>query len=153
MEEALELEIARAVRAERPIGIIMMDMDQLKTLNDTSGHDGGDALLRELASVLRTRVREGDIACRFGGDEFVLILPEAALELSARRAEEIREAVRHVRVSHRGRIIGPVTASAGVAAFPDHGKTGAGLLEAADAALYEAKAKGRDRVKIAAQNW
>jgi diguanylate cyclase (GGDEF)-like protein len=94
-------------------------------------------------------MREGDIACRFGGEEFILILPEAPLDLARHRAEEIREAMCQLRVSHRGRVIGPITVSAGVAAFPDHGKTSEGLLHAADAALYRAKAEGRDRVRAA----
>jgi diguanylate cyclase (GGDEF)-like protein len=149
MEEALDLELARAVRALRPIGIIMLDVDHFKTFNDGNGHEGGDALLREVAGMLRTRVREGDIACRLGGDEFVLILPEAAVDLTARRAEELREAIKHLRVTHRGGVIGPVTASVGVAAFADHGKSGATLLQAADTALYQAKAAGRDRMRIA----
>ncbi len=149
MEETLDLELARATRGRREIGIIMLDIDHFKSLNDSCGHDAGDALLRALAGLLRTRVREGDIACRFGGEEFILILPEAALDLARHRAEEIREAMRQLRVSHRGRVIGPITVSAGVAAFPDHGKTSEGLLQAADAALYRAKAEGRDRVRAA----
>jgi len=149
MEETLELELARAARGERAIGIILLDLDHFKPLNDSCGHDAGDALLRELAGVLKSRVRDGDIACRYGGEEFVLILPEASLELARRRAEELREEVKRLRVSHRGRVIGPITVSVGVAAFPDHGKNSAALLHAADAALYRAKAEGRDRVTIA----
>lgn len=149
MEETLDLELARATRGRREIGIIMLDIDHFKSLNDSCGHDAGDALLRALAGLLRTRVREGDIACRFGGEEFILILPEAPLDLARHRAEEIREAMCQLRVSHRGRVIGPITVSAGVAAFPDHGKTSEGLLHAADAALYRAKAEGRDRVRAA----
>ncbi len=149
MEETLELELARAARGERAIGIILLDLDHFKPLNDSCGHDAGDALLRELAGVLKSRVRDGDIACRYGGEEFVLILPEAPLELARRRAEELREEVKRLRVSHRGRVIGPITVSLGVAAFPDHGKNSATLLHAADAALYRAKDEGRDRVIIA----
>ncbi|PYO30040.1 MAG: hypothetical protein DMD86_13965, partial [Candidatus Rokuibacteriota bacterium] len=134
---------------ERAIGIILLDLDHFKPLNDSCGHDAGDALLRELAGVLKSRVRDGDIACRYGGEEFVLILPEASLELARRRAEELREEVKRLRVSHRGRVIGPITVSLGVAAFPEHGKNSAALLDAADAALYRAKAEGRDRVTIA----
>ena len=113
MEETLDLELARAVRGRRAIGIIMLDIDHFKPLNDSRGHDAGDALLRELGGLLMARVREGDIACRYGGEEFVLILPEAPLEFARRRAEELREAVRQLHVSHRGRVIGPITVSAG----------------------------------------
>ena len=149
MEETLDLEFARGARGERPIGVIMLDIDHFKLLNDSCGHDAGDAVLRELAGVLKSRVREGDIACRYGGEEFVLILPEAPLELALRRAEELREEVKRLRMLHRGRSIGPLTVSAGVAMFPEHGKTGAALLQEADAALYRAKAEGRDRVVVA----
>jgi diguanylate cyclase (GGDEF)-like protein/PAS domain S-box-containing protein len=149
MEETLDLEFARSARGDRPIGIIMLDIDHFKPLNDSCGHDAGDAVLRELAGVLKSRVREGDIACRYGGEEFVLILPEAPLELALRRAEELRDEVKRLPVVHRGRPIGPLTVSAGVATFPEHGKTGAALLQAADAALYRAKAEGRDRVLVA----
>jgi diguanylate cyclase (GGDEF)-like protein/PAS domain S-box-containing protein len=149
LEETLELELARATRGHRAIGIIMLDLDHFKPLNDSCGHDAGDELLRELAGLLKSRVRDGDIACRYGGEEFVLILPEAPMELAQRRAEELREEVKRLRVSHRGRVIGPITASAGVAAFPDHGRTRSALLHAADAALYQAKAEGRDRVILA----
>ncbi len=149
MEETLELEFARSARGDRSIGIIMLDLDHFKPLNDSCGHDAGDAVLRELAGVLKSSVREGDIACRYGGEEFVLILPEAPLELALRRAEELRDAVKRLSVLHGGRRIGPLTVSAGVATFPEHGKTGAALLQAADAALYRAKAAGRDRVLVA----
>src|SRR5262249_40067864 len=90
MEETLDLEPARASRADRSIAVIMLDIDHFKSLNDASGHEAGDALLRELAGALKARVREGDIACRFGGEEFVLILPEASLELATRRALELK---------------------------------------------------------------
>jgi diguanylate cyclase (GGDEF)-like protein len=149
MEETLDLEFARSARGDRPIGIIMLDIDHFKPLNDSCGHHAGDAVLRELAGVLKSRVREGDIACRYGGEEFVLILPEAPLELALRRAEELRDEVKRLPVVHRGRPIGPLTVSVGVATFPEHGKTGAALLQAADAALYRAKAEGRDRVLVA----
>ena len=114
--------------------------------------DVADRVYRELVAdgyEPRMPARDGDIACRYGGEEFVLILPEASLELARRRAEELREEVKRLRVSHRGRVIGPITVSVGVAAFPDHGKNSAALLHAADAALYRAKAEGRDRVTIA----
>jgi diguanylate cyclase (GGDEF)-like protein/PAS domain S-box-containing protein len=149
MEEILDLELARAARGRRAIGIIMLDIDHFKALNDSCGHEAGDALLRELASFLKARVREGDIACRYGGEEFVLILPEAPLELTRRRAEELRETVRQVQVSHQGRIIGPITISAGVATVPEHGKTRTALVHAVDIALYRAKSEGRDRVMVA----
>src|SRR2546427_12231431 len=104
MEETLDLELARAARGRRAIGIIMLDIDHFKPLNDSCGHDAGDALLRELGGLLMARVREGDIACRYGGEEFVLILPEASLELARPPADGLRQRVRQINVSDRGRI-------------------------------------------------
>ena len=149
MEETLELEFARATRGHRSIGIIMIDIDHFKRLNDSLGHEAGDEVLRALAALLRSRVREGDIACRYGGEEFVLILPEAPLDLARARAEELREQVKRLLVPYRDQLVGPVSVSVGVAAFPDHGKTALMLLRAVDAALYRAKAAGRDRVEVA----
>lgn len=149
MEETLERELSRAQRGQYPVGVVMFDIDGLKPINDSFGHDAGDALLRELGALLRGGLRGGDIACRYGGDEFVFILPEAPLDMTQRRAEQLREAVKRLRVSHRGQIAGPVTVSGGVAGFPDHGATGAILLQAADVALYRAKDEGRDRVIVA----
>jgi diguanylate cyclase (GGDEF)-like protein len=149
MEETLTLELARATRSRREIGIIMLDIDHFKRFNDAYGHDAGDVLLRELAGLLKHTVRGGDIACRYGGEEFVLILPEASLDLARGRAEALRDEVKRLHVMHGGAVIGPITISAGVAVFPDHGKTAAILLHAADAALYRAKTAGRDQVMIA----
>ncbi|MDQ7841073.1 MAG: diguanylate cyclase [bacterium] len=150
MEETLEREIRRAERGGRPLSVMMLDLDHFKQFNDTFGHSAGDALLRELGTMLRANLRAGDIACRFGGEEFVLILPEAALDCARTRAEQFREAAKHLHVSHLGESLGPVTVSLGVAAFPEHGTGGEALLEAADAALYRAKSEGRDRVVVAA---
>ncbi|MDI6772395.1 MAG: diguanylate cyclase [bacterium] len=150
MEETLEREIRRAERSGRPLSVMMLDLDHFKQFNDTFGHSAGDALLRELGGMLRANLRAGDIACRFGGEEFVLILPEAAPDCARTRAEQFREAAKHLHVSHLGESLGPVTVSLGVAAFPEHGTSGEALLEAADAALYRAKSEGRDRVVAAA---
>jgi diguanylate cyclase (GGDEF)-like protein len=150
MEETLNLELARATRSRREIGIIMLDIDHFKLFNDAYGHDAGDTLLRELGGLLKRMVRDGDVACRYGGEEFVLILPEASLDLARERADAVRAEVKHLHVWHRGgAVIAPITMSAGVAVFPEHGKTTPILLQAADAALYRAKAGGRDRVMTA----
>jgi diguanylate cyclase (GGDEF)-like protein len=127
----------------------MLDIDHFKRYNDTFGHAAGDTTIKELGLVLRGAIRGGDVACRHGGEEFVLILPEAPLEISYRRAEEIRQAVRHLSVMHEGQPLGLLTISVGVAAYPDHGNTPAALLRAADSALYQAKHAGRDRVVAA----
>ncbi len=127
----------------------MMDIDHFKQFNDTFGHDAGDALLSELGSLLLTNSRKGDIPCRYGGEEFVLVLPEASLDDTRRRADELRELIKQLAVSHRGRSLGSVTVSLGVAGFPDHGGTSESLIRASDVALYRAKSAGRDRVAVA----
>jgi diguanylate cyclase (GGDEF)-like protein len=149
MEEFLERELHRAARAGQPLGIIMIDIDHFKHFNDSFGHDGGDTLLQELAMFLQGSIRGSDIACRYGGEEFTLILPEASLELSQQRAEQLRIGVKHLNVQHRRQPLGPVTLSLGVASFPKHGLTRDEVLQAADAALYRAKKSGRDRAVTA----
>jgi len=151
MEQALEREVLRATRNKRTVGVIMLDLDHFKTFNDTHGHEAGDTLLRVLGDYLVTHVRAEDIACRYGGEEFVVILPEASPEMSRSRAEELWKGVQGLHVNYHGELLCGVTASVGVAAFPGHGKTTAELLRAADAAMYAAKRQGRDRVEIAAQ--
>lgn len=149
MEETLEREIHRARRGGRPMSVLMLDVDSFKQQNDEFGHDGGDVVLRELGRLLKDRLRKEDIPCRFGGEEFVLVLPDAALAAASRRAEQLREAVRHLTIPYEERTIGPITVSIGVAAFPEHGQDSHALLQAADAALYQAKRDGRDRVSVA----
>lgn len=149
LEETFDREISRASRGERPIGVIMLDLDHFKRVNDTIGHTAGDELLRELGRFLLANVRDEDVACRYGGEEFTLILPDATLRHTARRAEQLCEGIRHLHVSHRGRTVGPLTASCGIAAYPEHGATSEALIRAADVALYRAKEAGRDRCEIA----
>ncbi|MEW6001470.1 MAG: diguanylate cyclase [Nitrospirota bacterium] len=148
MEESLEREIRRATRNQSQLGVIMIDLDHFKRFNDTFSHAAGDVLLRELGTFLRTSVRGEDIACRYGGEEFALIMPEASLEITRKRAELLREGVRHLNVRYLGQTLGMITISLGVAIFPEHGPTGEAVLRAADAALYRAKAEGRDKVIV-----
>jgi diguanylate cyclase (GGDEF)-like protein len=148
LEETLERELSRAERNRGALGVVMVDLDRFKQFNDTYGHDAGDMLLRELGRLLQTSVRGGDVACRYGGEEFVLILPGADAQTTRQRADRLRESVKQLFVSHHGQSVGSVTMSAGVAAFPDHGTTGEALMQAADAALYRAKSDGRDRVVV-----
>jgi len=148
MEESLEREILRAARTQRPVGIIMIDVDHFKQMNDSHGHDFGDAVLRQLGHFLKERTRGGDIACRYGGEEFTVILPEATLEQTRLRAEQHRQDFQAVPVHHNGQLLASPTLSLGVAAFPEHGAIGADLLKAADSALYRAKHEGRNRVIV-----
>jgi diguanylate cyclase (GGDEF)-like protein/PAS domain S-box-containing protein len=151
LEQALEREVLRAARNKRPVGVIMLDLDRFKDFNDSHGHEAGDALLRVLGDYLMTHVRAEDIACRFGGEEFVVILPEASPAMTRARAEELWRGVQEMHVNFHGVLLRGVTASVGVAAFPGHGGTAQELLAAADTAMYAAKRHGRDRVELAAE--
>ncbi len=146
LEETLDREIRRAVRAEQALGILMLDLDHFKKFNDTYGHDAGDTVLRETAQFLEKSIRAEDIVCRFGGEEFVIILPTAELSAAHARGERIRSKLRELSVRHQGQALGVITVSVGVAGLPLHGTSPKELLEAADAALYSAKREGRDRV-------
>ena len=149
MEQALEREVLRASRNRRTVGVIMLDLDHFKRFNDTFGHEAGDLLLRSLGDFLLTHIRAEDIACRYGGEEFIVILPEATLPMTRTRAEELWHGIRKLNVNFHGELLRAVTASVGVAAFPEHGRTISDLLRAADTALFAAKHLGRDRVAMA----
>ncbi len=152
LEEVLDRELAQLERKNLPLALIMIDVDHFKNFNDTFGHEAGDAVLRDLGGVLQRNVRGGDIACRYGGEEFTVILPEANLDIARQRAEILRDATRELRLVHDGKSLGAVTLSLGVAACPEHGRKRDHLLQAADAALYEAKNGGRNRVVVSSVN-
>jgi diguanylate cyclase (GGDEF)-like protein/PAS domain S-box-containing protein len=147
--DMLKLEFRKAQRQLHTIGVIMIDIDHFKSFNDTYGHDAGDTMLQAVGDFLQSRVREEDIACRYGGEEFTIILPGTSLESARKRAEELREGVALLQVTHAGRLMGPVTFSLGVACFPEHGTTVEAILKASDTALYQAKAAGRNCVVVA----
>jgi diguanylate cyclase (GGDEF)-like protein/PAS domain S-box-containing protein len=149
MEETLERELLRAARKKLSLGMIMLDVDDFKHFNDTWGHAAGDEILRELGSLLLRQVRGEDIACRYGGDEFIIILPDASHEVTRERAELICEYAGMFHLQFEGQSLAPVTLSLGVAVFPEHGTTSTGILRAVDAALYRAKHDGRGRVVVA----
>jgi diguanylate cyclase (GGDEF)-like protein len=149
MEESLEREVYRAKRNQYSVGLMMIDIDHFKGINDIFGHEAGDAMLHEVGQFLQDHFRREDVACRYGGEEFMIILPEASLDDTYRRAEQLREAIKNVTVQYHRKLLGPITVSVGVAVLPDHGSTGAAVIQAADAALYRAKNEGRDRVVIA----
>jgi diguanylate cyclase (GGDEF)-like protein len=149
MEETLDRELRRGVRHNTSVAVIMFDVDRLKPINDTYGHDAGDEMLRSLGRLVMESFRGEDVACRYGGDEFTIILPEASLSDAWQRAEGLREAVRKMDVRLDGKRLGPVTLSIGAGVFPDHGRDAERLLQAADEAAYRSKAEGGDRVMIA----
>ncbi len=149
LEESIAREVARVARDNQSLGIIMFDLDHFKRVNDTYGHDMGDAVLRQLGEVLLHHVREEDIACRYGGEEFTVILPGADIDVTRQRAEELRHLIEAMKVQHGEQVLGDLSVSLGVACFPMHGKTWQDVLTAADKALYEAKQTGRKRVVVA----
>ncbi|MDX2243986.1 MAG: diguanylate cyclase [Leptolyngbyaceae cyanobacterium bins.302] len=151
LEEALHTEIARAQRHHYSTAVVMVDVDHFKSFNDKHGHDAGDAVLRAIAQVLKDSARGSDIACRYGGEELTLVLPETSLIAALAKAEEIRGVIHQISMTYGGQTLENLTASFGVAIFPDHGTIGSEVIQAADAALYRAKAAGRNRV-IAAED-
>ena len=155
LEETLERELRRAERDGSEVGVIMMDLDHFKQLNDAHGHAAGDLVLREVGALVRANLRYADIACRYGGDEFTLILPRAPRAVALERAELLRRGVQELRITGGDAQLPPVTSSFGIAVCPDDGRTGAEVLAAGDRALYRAKREGRDRVcdAAAADRW
>ncbi|PYQ64495.1 MAG: hypothetical protein DMF54_14120 [Acidobacteria bacterium] len=149
LEESLERELRRAARRRLPVAVLMIDIDHFKGFNDTFGHEAGDLVLNEVAALLRLNTRAEDIACRYGGEELTLILPEMTSESARLKAEQLREGIRSLTVRQEQQLLGPVTASIGVAIFPENGASGREILQVADAALYRAKQSGRDRVEVA----
>ncbi len=149
MEESLERELRRATRKHTSLAVVMLDIDNFKQFNDTFGHEAGDEMLRLLAHHMRVSIRFEDIACRFGGEEFVLILPDCGSEDAVRHAEGLREGAHRLRIELHGRTVGDLSLSLGVAVFPIHGLDSETLLRAADQALYRAKQDGRNRVMVA----
>jgi diguanylate cyclase (GGDEF)-like protein/PAS domain S-box-containing protein len=146
MDETLLRELSRARRKDASLSVIMIDIDHFKRFNDTSGHVAGDEILKRVAQQLMSGVRREDVPCRFGGEEFALILPDMTLDRAAERAESLRHEIEGLSVEIGGARIGPVTASFGVACYPMHGASGDALIQQADGALYQAKAQGRNRV-------
>jgi len=138
-----------ASRKGHSLAVIFLDLDHFKRFNDTFGHDAGDMVLQSLADLFRTFFRTTDICCRYGGEEFAILLPESSSQDAAKRANALRSEVRSLRLQHKKQTLGPLSLSAGVAAFPEHASNSDELLNIADKCLYESKLHGRDAVTIA----
>jgi len=147
-----ERELHRARRGGERLGVMMIDIDHFKRVNDTFGHAAGDAVLSAVAKYMLSLVRGEDMLCRYGGEEFVLVQAKASAEAVMQRAETFREGTRSLDIVHDGQRIGPVTLSIGISMFPDHAASSEALLQVADVALYRAKRSGRDQVVICGES-
>lgn len=149
LEETLVRELSSSNRAGKNLGVIMLDIDHFKTYNDTHGHDAGDFVLVTIAELVRSKLRSGDVPCRYGGEELLLIMPGTVKEIASKRAETLRQAIESHHFVYKGKNLTGVTVSMGVADFPEDGESTAALLKAADMALYQAKESGRNKVVLA----
>lgn len=147
LEEFLSKELARAQRRAMPIGVMMLDVDHFKRFNDEFGHDAGDVVLREVAQTLARAVRTSDIVCRYGGEEFAVVMPDLNEPRIRERAEALRMAIENLQLHHGSQSLPSVTISIGYAIFPEHAEDITNLFLSADTALYRAKASGRNRVE------
>lgn len=151
MEESLSRELQRATRSGSPLAVAMIDVDHFKRFNDTFGHAAGDIALREVANLLKSKVRPTDVVCRYGGEEFVVISPEITLDVARQRLDRLREELKRLSIKHQGRVLDSITMSVGLAVFPIHAADSEALLRLADEALYRAKKAGRDRVVVSTE--
>jgi diguanylate cyclase (GGDEF)-like protein len=145
LNEALGRELDRARRQDLRVGVVLADIDHFKVVNDTYGHTAGDEVLKTVGALLQRSLREYDFSCRYGGEEFLMILPGIEPNSTRKRIEQVRAAVETTKIRYDASVI-EVTASFGIAMFPANGGTGAALIAAADSALYKAKNGGRNRV-------
>lgn len=149
LEASLDREIQRAERRGTPLSVLMLDIDHFKRFNDNHGHDAGDALLSQFGAMLARVIRSEDVACRYGGEEFTVLMHETDTESAMERAEQIRLATQALVLEHRRQSLGPISLSIGLATYSKHGRTPEDLMRSADQALYAAKRGGRDQVRIA----
>ena len=148
MIESLDREIKRGERNQTQVGIIMADIDHFKQFNDKYGHAAGDKVLTQMGGFFKAGLRGSDVACRYGGEEFVFILLESSAENTFKRAGQMREEVKNLEVHYDGELLASITLSMGISTYPDQGSNAEDLLRVADAALYRAKQEGRDRIII-----
>lgn len=147
--QVLDREVARAEREGKPLSLMICDLDEFKVFNDSHGHAAGDEALRHVGLVLAQVFRQTDLVCRYGGEEFVVILPGADGNAALIKAEQLRRAVAACRVKFGQETLDQITLSVGIATWPETPGGATALLDAADRALYQAKRSGRDRVALA----
>lgn len=148
LDETFPREISRAERSGEPLSLLLFDIDHFKNFNDVYGHDAGDFVLKQISEAIQSSIRESDIACRYGGEEFLIMLPGTSIEIAERRAESLRKDVSAMALEHNGQDIGQITISIGVASYPQHGSIPDALVKSADESLYRAKEGGRNRVVV-----
>jgi diguanylate cyclase (GGDEF)-like protein len=149
MEEEADRSISRMTRLQKPLAVAFLDIDHFKDYNDKFGHDAGDVVMQAIAKLME-RFRHGsDVACRYGGEEFVVVMPETGPDRAKRKMERFRNSVRQLSLKLNGQTLPSVDISVGLSIFPDHGRTTAELLKQADNALYHAKQRGRNCLEMA----
>ena len=148
LQETGRREFQRAARNRQPVSMLSIDVDHFKTFNDNHGHDAGDTVLRAVGEALSSTFRGDDICCRFGGEEFVALLPGSPIDVAAERAEELRAKVEGLVIRYGDDNLPRITISVGVASFPSAGTGPMEVLKVADSALYRAKELGRNRVEM-----
>jgi diguanylate cyclase (GGDEF)-like protein len=148
MQISLEREMTRARRRKQIMAVLMLDADHFKQFNDTHGHAAGDAVLKAFAEVFSSNIRSEDIACRYGGEEFTIILPDTTVKGACDRAESILTAISDLRITAGRQTCDGLSVSIGLAFFPGDGVTADELLQHADAALYDAKRNGRNQLSL-----
>jgi diguanylate cyclase (GGDEF)-like protein len=147
LEETLDHELARAAREGYPICVMMIDLDHFKKINDTYGHEAGDHVLKAIAHTLAVETRRGDFACRYGGEEFVIVMPNMSKDIAYERAESLRNTLNSLYIPY-GIYSLTITISMGIACYPTNGQTRDTILRAADKAMYAAKEAGRDHILL-----
>jgi diguanylate cyclase (GGDEF)-like protein len=148
LDEALPREVHRALREQQTLAVAMLDIDHFKRFNDSFGHEAGDRVLQEIGQVLQENLRRSDIACRYGGEELAVIMPDSSADDAKKRLDEICGLIRAISIEFRHQALPAVSVSVGIAEAPGHGRDAVELLRAADTALYAAKAAGRDRIVV-----
>lgn len=148
LHSQLELEMARSARNGNPFSVLTIDIDLFKRINDQFGHDAGDHVLQKVSEVFSQCVRKTDVACRYGGEEFMVFMPGIDMCQARYRGEQVRMAIENNPITFRGRDIGVVTVSIGLASYPQHGNDARAILQQADRALYHSKRNGRNRLSL-----